>query len=104
MKSSYPVRVPPCPGCSNPENCGACYQKLSTEDRQKLRAGRSPERRSAVLKAVQAPREAFSRGCAWVEDGTPCPNSLPYPGAKGHGHLCDVHVTAELALHRARPA
>jgi len=44
------------------------------------------------------------RSCSWVDDGVPCPNPLPYPGAKGHGHLCDKHVAAELALFRAAKA
>lgn len=64
MKSTYPVHVPPCPGCSNPESCGACYQKLYPEDRQKLRAGRSPEGRSPSTEAPRAPRGAiYSCSC-----------------------------------------
>jgi hypothetical protein len=41
--------------------------------------------------------------CAWVDDGVACDGPLPYPSAKGHGHLCDKHLAAELALHRAVP-
>jgi hypothetical protein len=60
MKKPYPVRIPPCPGCGNPESCGACYARLSKTDRQKLRAGRYPERRSAVSEAPGARRGAVS--------------------------------------------
>jgi hypothetical protein len=57
---------------------------------------------------AQAPHGAFpklsrepAQRCAWVEDGVPCPNPVPYPGARGHGHLCDAHVEAEMRLARA---
>jgi hypothetical protein len=60
MKSTYPVRVPPCPGCSRPESCGACWLKLSNADQQRTLAGVPPKGRTAVLRAVPAVREAVS--------------------------------------------
>ncbi len=48
--------------------------------------------------ARRASRALPASTCAWVDDGVPCPNPLPYPGARGHGHLCDAHVEAEMRL------
>jgi len=30
----------PCPGCKNPESCGACWMKLSPQEQRVLRSGR----------------------------------------------------------------
>jgi len=43
--------------------------------------------------------------CKWLlDDGSPCLNPLPYPGAAGHGDLCNEHVETELAFQMASQA
>jgi len=71
MKSTYPVHVPRCPGCSNPESCGECWLKLSNADQQRLLGGGHTKAGKPALKAVRAPRGGLAVALEELEATNP---------------------------------
>jgi hypothetical protein len=75
---------------------------MTTELHKEEGDGRASDASPSTLEQPPAPAVSAPPRCAWVDDGVACDGPLPYPGAKGHGHLCDKHLAAELARAEAR--